>query len=202
MKKARVGIFGGAFDPPHNGHLCAAKAFYDSMQLDRLIIIPSFVPPHKVKSKAMPSDRLEMASLAFKSIENSQISSCEIDRGGVSYTYLTIEEYYSDDVELYLFVGTDMFLTLSEWDMAQDIFKAAGICLIRRESLDENEEAILNTKQLYEEKYVARISIITSPVVEMSSTQVRKMLAAGDNAVTDMLPREVMAYIRERGLYI
>ena len=60
----------------------------------------------------------------------------------------------------------------------------------------------MNTKQLYEEKYVARISIITSPVVEMSSTQVRKMLAAGDNAVTDMLPREVMAYIRERGLYI
>ncbi len=202
MKKARVGIFGGAFDPPHNGHLCAAKAFYDSMQLDQLIIIPSFVPPHKVKSKAMPSDRLEMASLAFKSIENSQISSCEIDRGGVSYTYLTIEEYYSDDVELYLFVGTDMFLTLSEWDMAEDIFKAAQICLIRRESLDENEAAILNTKQLYEEKYGARISIITSPVVEMSSTQVRKMLAAADDGVTEMLPPAVMDYIRERGLYI
>ena len=202
MKKARVGIFGGAFDPPHNGHLCAAKAFYDSMQLDQLIIIPSFVPPHKVKSQAMPSDRLAMASLAFKDIKNSQISPCEIDRGGISYTYLTIKEYCSDNVELYLFVGTDMFLTLSEWDMAEDIFKAAQICLIRRESLDENEAAILNTKQLYEEKYGARISIITSSVVEMSSTQVRKMLAVGDNAVADMLPAEVMDYIRERCLYL
>ena len=202
MKKIRVGIFGGAFDPPHNGHLFAAKAFFDTMQLDQLIIIPSFVPPHKVKSQAMPSDRFAMARLAFSEIDNAQISSCEIDRGGISYTYLTLKEYCSDNVELYLFVGTDMFLTLSEWDMAQDIFSCAEICLIRREALGENEAAVLNIKQLYEEKYGAKISIIKSPVVEMSSTQVRKMLAAADDGVTEMLPPAVMDYIRERGLYI
>ena len=98
----RLGIYGGTFSPPHKGHVEAAEAFSREMKLDKLLIIPTFVPPHKTTADdATPEQRLEMCRLAFSHIKNAEISDMEIKRGGTSYTYLTLEELSSRDVELF-----------------------------------------------------------------------------------------------------
>ena len=87
MKMIRLGVYGGTFSPPHLGHIESAEAFYREMKLDKLLIIPTFIPPHKeAKDDASPEDRLEMCKLAFSHIPNTEISDMEIKRGGKSYT--------------------------------------------------------------------------------------------------------------------
>jgi nicotinate-nucleotide adenylyltransferase len=114
MKK--LGIYGGTFNPIHNGHIKAAEAFYDTVGLDELLIMPTFVSPHKEMMKGDdPSYRLEMTSLAFDgNVRNITVSDYEISKGGKSYTYLTLEHFSSSDTELFFLMGTDMFLCLDK----------------------------------------------------------------------------------------
>ena len=112
-EKRRVGIYGGTFNPPHNGHVGAAEAFCRGALLDELIIMPDFLPPHKEIDKAVSADeRLKMCELAFSHIEKARVSDMEIRRGGRSYTSVTLEELSSPDVDLYFLCGTDMILTI------------------------------------------------------------------------------------------
>ena len=127
MKKKRVGVYGGTFSPPHIAHVRVAKAFSDALSLDKLLIIPAFLPPHKQVDKNISANtRLEMCRLAFSDIENAEVSDIEIARGGKSYTAITLESLSSDDVELFLLCGTDMFLTLDSWYSPKKIFERAA----------------------------------------------------------------------------
>ena len=115
MKK-RVGIFGGTFNPPHIGHVEAAKAFVENACLDSLIIMPAFIPPHKEYDSIVTcEERLEMCKIAFKDVDKATVSDLEISRGGKSYTYLTLQELTSDEVELYFLCGTDMIISMDTW---------------------------------------------------------------------------------------
>ena len=198
MKKERVGIFGGTFNPPHNGHVSAAERFAEQMQLDRLIIIPSFIPPHKeYNSTVSCEERLQMCRLAFCDIPIVEISDIEIVRGGKSYTYLTLEELYRDDRELLFLCGTDMILSMDSWRNPEKIFALATICYIRREQEPENDSLIIKKCNGYRETYGARIVAIDAEAIDISSTQIRRQ---EDNRC-EHVPAKVFAYIKDKGLY-
>ncbi len=194
----RVGIYGGTFNPPHVGHIEAAKAFITQAKLDTLIIMPAFIPPHKQTDNLVNcDDRLEMCRLAFGNIPNTEISDLEISRGGKSYTYLTLQELASNDTELYFLCGTDMILTMDTWKNPEIIFTLAKICYIRRESDNAISELLIEKCGDYFQKYGADIIQINTEAIEISSSEIR----AEDGIWDRYLTANVIDYIRNQGLY-
>lgn len=197
----RIGIYGGTFNPPHLGHRAAAEAFLSQLSLDRLLVIPTFLPPHKnILSPVSESDRLEMTKLAFRDLEKTEVSDREIRRGGKSYTYLTLEELSGEGRKLFLLVGTDMFLSMNEWKYPERIFSSAALVCARRENEIHSEAEILSKKSEYEEKYGAEIHLLRNQVIEISSTELREAIRSG-NRTAGMLAPQVMEYIRRKRLY-
>ena len=203
MSVLKVGIYGGTFSPPHIGHIKSAVRFQEELNLDKLIIIPSFIPPHKYfGGEASTTERLDMCRLAFGGIKNAVISDIEIARGGTSYSYLTLEELSEDRIELYMLIGTDMILTLDEWKYPEKIFKLTNICYIRRENNPETDSMIAKKINSYKENYdEVRISEIKCDVFEISSSEIRKMIADKDPSLYSYLTNEVIEYINRGGIY-
>ncbi|MBQ2719297.1 MAG: nicotinate (nicotinamide) nucleotide adenylyltransferase [Clostridia bacterium] len=200
MKK-RLAIFGGTFSPPHIGHVRAAEAFVEAVKPEKLLILPSAIPPHKAPVLgAGPDDRLAMCRLAFSHIPVAEVSDMEIRRTGKSYTVLTLSELASPEWELTMLVGTDMFLTLDTWYRAEEIFKLTEIAVIRRESDRENEAPILEKSEEYRRRYGARIRFIPAPATVLSSSEVRERLRAGANGGNALLPA-VEDYVKQWHLY-
>lgn len=197
MKK--IGIYGGSFSPPHNGHISAARQFMDALSLDELLIMPSHISPHKVTDPTLTSrHRYDMAKIAFKDLPRVTVSDYEIQKGDISYTANTLS-HFSNEGELYFLCGTDMFLTLSRWYRPDIIFENATIVLASRENGKEQE--IIAAKKAYEKDFGARIIILNNEVLEISSTEVRQALKQG-NDVSRYLSQDVEVYIREHNLYL
>lgn len=149
----RIGIYGGSFSPPHNGHIKAAEAFLEQMWLDFLFVIPAAIPPHKAPPDVSAEDRLNMTRLAFSGMEGVYVSDMELLRRGPSYTVDTLRELYGEDKRLFLLLGTDMVLTLDEWKDPEEIFKLSYPVYARREKDKILDEKILAKLALYKEKY-------------------------------------------------
>ena len=197
----KVGIYGGTFSPVHNAHVRAAEAFAQECALDKLMVIPAGIPPHKaVDADDDPQKRLEMCRLAFSHIPCAEISDIELRRSGKSYTVMTVRELEDEDRKLYLLCGTDMILTFDQWYCFDEIMKKCTLVYIRRED-DENVGRELDEKvKLYEERYGAKIVKLTSPAIELSSTQVREAIRNGEDA-SHLVPQSVMEYINKQGMY-
>lgn len=198
----RFGIYGGTFSPIHAGHIRAAEIFLNDMRLDRLLIMPAAVPPHKAADGVSGEDRLEMARIAFKDADSRiEVSDFEVKRDGKSYTICTLENFTEKNRTIFLLVGTDMFLTLPEWRRSEDIFKLANIVLMRRES-EGGTTAEINEKRLeYTARYGARIRVIEKPPLEVSSTMLRARIKNGE-PTDGLIPDGVAVYIKEHGLYM
>lgn len=197
MKK--IGIYGGSFSPPHNGHIGAAKQFIKELSLDELLIMPSHISPHKITDSTLTSrHRYEMAKLAFADIPNVTVSDYEIEKGDVSYTAQTLT-HFAKEGELYFLCGTDMFLTLSKWYRPDIIFQKAVIVLASRE--EGKEEAVALAKEHYEKDFSARIVTLHNKVLPLSSTEVRQALRENRD-VSALIPPQVEVYIREKRLYL
>ena len=197
----RIGIYGGTFSPPHNGHIAAARAFMEQMWLDFLYIIPAGIPPHKeMDVKVDAAHRLEMCRLAFSDIEGVYVSDLEVRREGRSYTVDTLRELAGEDRRLFLLLGTDMMLTLDQWREPEEIFKLSYPVYIRRE-----KDAILDKKIVqkiadYNEKYGKVVRRIVTEPIELSSNLVRERLANGES-ILHLVPSSVEKYIRDNHLY-
>ena len=198
----RLGIYGGTFSPIHMGHVRAAEAFLEAMALDRLLVIPTAVPPHKAEvAGADAAARLTMARLAFADSDaRLAVSDYEIRREGKSYTVYTLEHFTAPDTTLYLLVGTDMFLTLAKWFRAEDIFRLADIVLMRRETDAGLTGLLSETAADYRARFGARIHEIDEPPLVISSTELRERLRAG-LPTGGMLPDAVAEYIAKNNLY-
>ena len=197
----RIGIYGGAFAPIHKGHVEAAKAFIEQMWLDVLFVIPTGQSPHKVMDKsASDRDRLNMCQIAFEGIEGVIVSDSEIKRGGMSYSVDTLREHAGEDRRLFMLCGTDMMLTLDEWNDADDIFKLCYPVYIRRENDSSLDSVIVEKLAQYQEKYHKNVVRIKAPVIEISSSEIRKKLSRGED-VSEFMPEGVLEYIKEKGLY-
>ena len=199
-----IGVYGGTFDPPHWGHITAARAAMEQLGLDKLVLIPDRVPPHKAlpEGSASPEQRLEMATLAAAELgKRAEVSDRELRRSGPSYTSDTLAELreeYPEDT-LWLLMGSDMFLSLQTWHAPEEIMALARIAPFSREAEDESAAFAAQQSRL-ERAYGAQIQIVQNPEVrELSSTEVRAALAAGRGS--DLLPPAVYGYVLREHLY-
>ena len=195
----RIGIYGGTFSPPHLGHYQALSAFVAQEHLDEVFVIPTNIPPHKAANGEVSAEaRLAMCRLAFADLPVT-VSDREIRRGGTSYTALTLNELKNDGVTLVFLCGTDMFLSMDTWYRHEEIFALAEIVYALREE-DGHMQVVLAEKAVqYKEKYGATVRPLSSIVVEISSTELRKAIEAGED--TPFLSPQVKEYIRECRLY-
>lgn len=206
QNKERVGIYGGAFSPIHMGHVRAAYAFLDEMKLDRLFIVPAAKPPHKQEmTGASDGDRLNMARLAFEgNLEYGsgkiEVSDFELKLNPNSYTACTLEHFASPERTLYFLVGTDVFLKLSRWYRAEDIFRLAHIVLVRREDDPDTLSLIRARKEEYIRDLGARVQEITLPPTDISSSELRTRLGGGLSS-DGLIPSPVEEYIKNNDLY-
>ncbi|MBO5078577.1 MAG: nicotinate (nicotinamide) nucleotide adenylyltransferase, partial [Oscillospiraceae bacterium] len=197
----RIGIYGGTFNPPHIGHIRAAEYALRSMALDRLLVIPSCISPHKKlpEGSPTPEQRLAMAQAAFGGIRGAEVSDLELSRGGSSYTYETVEQVkrmYPND-EVLLFMGTDMFLSFDSWRNPENIIKNAALAVFYRGDPEEKQK-IEEKTGLFLQKG-AKVYLVENPVTEISSTQLRRLLVFG--CARPFLTPEVLEYIRKNRLY-
>ncbi len=198
MKK--MGLFGGTFDPIHQGHIDMALMLAQALSLDGVVLMPTFVPPHKIKEQMAPAeDRLAMCRLAAKQHPLLQVSDMELRRGGASFTVDTLEELHRlyPDTQWYLFTGADMFCTLRTWHRFEDIARLATLCTIPREGTDT--AALLTYADTLKADGID-CYVGDRPVAPVSSTAVRHRAAVGES-LDGLVPGEVAAYIREHGLY-
>ena len=197
----KTGIFGGTFNPVHKGHIMLAEYCMDSVGLDRIIMIPTAVPPHKISNNlASENDRLNMCKLACRGKENFFVSDIEIKRQGKSYTYETLtqlKEIYPDD-HLYTIMGADMFLTLNRWKNPEIIFEKSSIITIPRD--EENKHELENFYNKVLKAMGASSVILPNPVMSVSSTFIRENLD-NFNLISDMLDKGVYDYIIKNNLY-
>ena len=199
----KIGIYGGSFNPPHLGHMAAAKAAVETLDLDRLLIVPACDPPHKELSadSATPQQRLEMATIMADQLPKAECWDVEIAREGVSYTVDTLEEAKRlwPEGELWLLMGSDMYLSLQNWKDPQRIMELAGICAFDRDTKDSNQQ-FAEQKEFLNRTYHAKVALITSPdVVEISSTEIRQALARGEGQ--NYLHETICGYILRKKLY-
>lgn len=198
---ARIGIFGGSFNPPHLGHMLAVREFQQELALDSVLMIPASIPPHKQLSSNSPDaqTRLELTRLAAQDLENTQVLDIELNRDGASYTAETLSELrkqYPTD-ELYLLMGTDMFFSFEKWYCPEKITEIATIAVAHRNA--DNPKALHDCVKRLQEKFGAKICLIANDYLPHSSTSVRALLAF-DCADLYLAP-QVMRYIRDKRLY-
>lgn len=202
----KIGIYGGTFNPPHLGHLAAIQAAVSYLKLDRLLLIPAAIPPHKAlpDDTPAPEHRLEMTRrLADWSgmPQTVRVSTLELDRGGASYTADTLREISQEypDADLWLLMGTDMFLTLHLWREPAEILKQAKICAFGRTEQD-GEALFAPQREHLRKTFGAEMVTMTIPgLVDISSTRLRELLAQGEGQ--EYLPPSVYGYILLHGLY-
>lgn len=195
-----IGIYGGSFSPPHRGHISAVKGFSKAIKPDKLLIIPTYEPPHKVLADGVSAlDRLAMCRLAFSDIPRVEVSDIEIVREGKSYTSDTLRALAAPNRELAFLIGTDMMLTLDAWHEPEVIFSLADLYCVRRESDADMTLAIARKNAIYNEKFGKTVRVLDTPIQEVSSTEIRESLSRGETP--EYLTPSVLTYIRERGLY-
>lgn len=180
----RIGIFGGSFNPPHNGHILAAEELVRHLSLDRLYMIPASIPPHKQLPSASPDNaaRCRLVHLAVAGHARLEVCELELQRVGISYTADTLSQLrkqHPDDT-FYLLLGADMFLTLGQWYNPVQIMQECTIVLMQRQTANPDLAAQLQQQKHYLEKnYGAQVLCVENDFLELSSTLVRRMLVFG-----------------------
>ena len=197
----KIGIFGGSFNPPHLGHIRAAEAAAGELGLSRVLLVPAFEVPHKQLPTcgATPEQRLAMVKLAAQGHESLEVSDIELEMKGQGYTYETLLalEQRCPQAEFTLLLGSDQMRILGQWQNADEILKKTPLAVLSRGG--RQEQALIAETAAELTKRGARISVVQNPVTEISSTQLRRLLAFG--CADAFLPPAVAAYIRENGLY-
>ena len=198
---ARIGIFGGSFNPPHLGHLLALREFQEKLNLDELLVIPAGDPPHKALSANSPDAELRfvLTELACVDIPKCCVSDMELRREGKSYTadtVLALRGRYPAD-ELFLLMGTDMFLSFEKWYSPEVIAKEATLVVAHR--AEDDRSALEEQARRLRERFGAKVVWLENAFLPYSSTSVRAMLTFGCGK--DYLAPMVYEEICQRRLY-
>lgn len=199
----KIGIYGGTFNPPHLGHIAAARACVETLGLDELYLIPAGLPPHKAlpAGSPTPEQRLEMTRMAGEHLRAATLD-IELRRDGKSYTVETLEALKArfPGAELWFLMGSDMFLSLHTWYHVDRILSLTGIAAFGRSGEDVDARFSAQRETLYRKFPWARIFTLSVPdVIDVSSTEVRETLSHGGGA--RLLPPAVYGYILREGLY-
>ena len=205
MLMARVGILGGSFNPPHNGHVQLASTAADRLGLDRVVLVPAGVAPHKtIESDPGADVRLELCGIAAERLDRVEVSDIEVGRPGPSWTVETLRALKSADPdgEFVLLLGQDMAMSLTSWREPEAIVKLAKVAWVAR---GEQSEAEMKRAEQQVSDQVRGLGgdepvCLVMPPVDVSSTQIRQCVAAGE-PIADLVPAGVEWVIAERGLY-
>lgn len=197
----RIGIFGGTFNPVHIGHIQAAKQALTALHLDRILLIPDRIAPHKELPPGAPTpqQRMEMLHIAAAGCPGLEVSDIELRREGVSYTYQTVEALKGEypDAQLVLLMGSDMFLSFHTWRNPEQILRNVSLGVFCR--VGKKEREAVEARKAEMEAAGAVVELVNNDVIAISSTQVRRLLAF--RCAGAFLPEGVLDYIRENRLY-
>ena len=201
-KIENIGIMGGTFDPVHYGHVGLAVSAKDELLLDKVIIIPAFIQPFK-RYKNITSDvhRLSMLEMAFSDKDGIEISTWEIERGGISYTYDTLSYFNSihQDSKIWFIMGGDSLMKLENWHKGIELLKSFSFAVGTR-PMDDNS-GLINKIEYLHEKYGTEIILIKKEMLPINSTMVREFLEE-EKPISGLVSPEVENYIYENKLYI
>ena len=202
----RVMVFGGTFDPVHFGHLIVARSVAEQLAGGPVLMMPAAVPPHKAAPAVGPEHRLAMLKLAVQDDRLFQVVTRELDRTGLDYTYDTLVDLgrtHGAGTELVWVIGLDMLADLPNWHRARELVDVARIVTAVRPPMHENVDACLAAlRRHFSGEQVARLGgdILRTPLLEISSTDIRRRLRAG-MSVRYLTPDAVIEYIRRNQLY-
>ena len=192
-KNKSIALYGGSFDPVHEAHLRVARTALKNCDLDAVIFIPTAQSPlKKTVASAEGADRVEMLRLATSEDPRFDVDTCEIERGGSSYTVDTVKAYQSmyEGCRLYWIIGADQFELLPEWRCIEEITSLVTFIVFRRPGYSIVESMVKGL----------RFVTIDAPLMHNSSTEIRASIAEG-RSVADLLAPAVEAFIYSRGLY-
>lgn len=194
----RVGVLGGTFDPIHVGHVTLAREAQECAALDRLLLVPARLPPHKHAASASPEDRLEMCRLACRDLPDVVVTDLELRRDGPSFTVDTLRELRRTDpgAELLLVLGWDAARLLPAWREPRAVLELAELVLFRRPGVPGPDESDLRAVGIDP----ARAQLCESDTPEVDATEIRRRAAAGE-PLAGLVPAAVAAYIAEHRLY-
>ena len=204
-----IGIFGGAFDPVHKGHVSSIIELKGKLDFSELKIIPCNIPAQKEKTIASNSERLEMLKLAFDEFDNINIDSFELDKKGISYTVDTLEaitKKSKSGQHLTLIMGLDAFINLTSWKNYERILELSSILILRRPNyvlkknylaqfeheLTDDLEIFLNSK--------GKIIFFTLTQLDISSTEIKKAIK-NNKSCDDYLDKKVLEFINDKSIY-
>lgn len=196
---AIIGLYGGTFNPIHQGHIGVCRQAVEQLKLDCLYLAPTYVPPHKAAPDlASGEDRLAMCRIAVEGLPHVEVEDYELCRGGISYTIDTLEymrrEHSAE--EFYLLMGSDNFLTFQLWRCWREIGLLATLAVAPR-GTEDRSELCRKAQKLGAEGI--RTVFLQNPVRVVSSTEIRSCIRSGNS--TDLVPEGVMRYITEHVIY-
>jgi nicotinate-nucleotide adenylyltransferase len=188
---SRIGILGGTFDPPHNGHLALASAAVSELKLSKVIFIPAGTPPHKTaEDVSSENDRLAMLKLAVDDDGRFEISEIELERDGPSFTIDTLTRLKADNPrqELFFLMGSDNVSEMKSWHKPEKILSLVRVV------------AAVRPGYSIRGKFAHMIESFHMPSMDISSTAVREKVRSGES-ISGLVPRPVEEYIKSKGLY-
>ncbi len=192
-KIERIGIFGGTFDPPHNGHIAIAKQAMKQLRLDKVYFVPAYIPPHKLRHYSTTAEhRLKMVRLAIEGKKEFIVSTIELRRCGISYTVETLKSFKKrfPNANLVLIIGADNLAQFNTWKSSKTILQLATLAVYRRK---EFHWALNNCKIAFEP--------IKGKLLHVSSTEIRKRIEKG-LPVVKLMPKSIQLYIKQHSLYL
>ena len=199
--KRKIGIIGGTFNPIHVGHLIIAEMAFEQYELDKVLFMPASQPPHKI-GEPIEEDvyRVAMVELAINDNPHFELSLLEINRQGLSYTSITMEQLADEykDTEFYFIVGGDSIDAIETWREPGKILRLCHMVACIRNQLDT--ERLDQQIEYLNQKYQTRVYKLEVPKIDISSTVIRERLKS-HNSVKYLVPDNVIDYIKKHGLY-
>jgi len=196
-----IGIMGGSFNPIHSGHIIFADAFRRQCSLNSCYLVPASISPFKLTEKnADDIHRVHMLLLACEELQNTYVSTIELERGGISYTFDTIREFknmFPND-KLFLLIGEDQAIQFTKWKDWQEIVANVQLCIVARNLHDVNRVSIDDTLSV-DNAYTKPIWL-DIPVIDISSSLIRSHIEHG-NDIHGLVPMQVEIYIHSYSLY-
>ena len=192
----RLGIFGGTFDPPHNGHLRLARFVLEKKSLDKLIFVTAFKTPYRDKTSSVSfEDRFGMTKLSVENSADFEVSDAEGVRGGDSFSIDTVRyfrELYSLEADqLFLVIGADSLKRFDEWKSHEELLNECSVCVLKRAEVK---------RENLEDRFIDRVEFLDNELITVSSSDIRKRIREGRD-VERFVDRKVIEYISERKLY-
>lgn len=200
----RMILFGGSFNPVHFGHLITARAAAELLGAERVMLVASLHPPHKLEAEMPPAEmRLRMLRAAVDGDPLFEVSDIEIRRGGTSYTVDTIGEFrgrLGDEMELVWLIGADTLPELAGWHRTEDLVKLCRLVTLRRPGSEVPDLSALRARIGDEAVDRLTADIIETPMIDISATDIRQRVGEG-KPIRYLTPEPVVRLISEWGLY-